>query len=57
MAYEIGSGKGNDAGLVPPTKTFEGRLFAGATVMDVAVGFRSIPFKGKAGMGLIFFLV
>ena len=29
-------------------------VFAGATVLDVAVGFCSFPFKGKAGMGMGF---
>ncbi len=53
VAFEIETEKpkGNDTGLLPPTKAFEGRLCAGATVVCGAVGLRCFPFKGKVGIG------
>ncbi len=52
MAFEIGNGIGNDAGLLPPTKAFDGTVFAGATVMEVAVGFRSLLPRAGEGLGM-----
>ena len=51
FVFKIEKRKGKDAGLLPPTKAFEGRLCAGATVIGGAVGFRSFSFEGKVGMG------
>ncbi len=51
FVFEIGKPKGNDTGLLPPTKAFECRLCAGATVVCGADGLRCFPFKGKVGIG------